>query len=191
MSESQNTFLLLTEGILMSLIASLLGMGLGFELLKLSEPWLISMLKLESFFAVHFYPKAALYTTVICMGVTLFSLIEPARLSAQVSPLEALHGVMAKELTVVKAIKLLAGKITGKKSKKKEKPSIAERLGVVISLLLSYIVFQKWIIDAAEAEGYVFAWPVGAAILIVFGMFGIIAAVNLLEWKRSMQDGKR
>ncbi len=128
MSESQNTFLLLTEGILMSLIASLLGMGLGFELLKLSEPWLISMLKLESFFAFHFYPKAAIYTTVICMGVTLFSLIEPARLSAQVSPLEALHGVLAKELTVGKAIKLFAGKITGKKTKKKEKPSIAERL---------------------------------------------------------------
>lgn len=128
MSDSQNTFLLLTEGILMSLIASLLGMGLGFELLKLSEPWLISMLKLESFFAFHFYPKAAIYTTVICMGVTLFSLIEPARLSAQVSPLEALHGVLAKELTVGKAIKLLAGKITGKKTKKKEKPSIVERL---------------------------------------------------------------
>ena len=128
MSDSQNTFLLLTEGILMSLMASLLGLGLGFEMLKLAEPWLISSLKLESFFAFHFYPKAAIYTTVICVCVTLFSLVEPARLSAQVSPLEALHGVLAKELTVGKALKLLAGKITGKKSKKKEKSSIAERL---------------------------------------------------------------
>ena len=69
--------------------------------------------------------------------------------------------------------------------------AVSALLGVVISLLVSYIVFQKWIIDAAGAEGYVFAWPVGAAILIVFGLFGIIAAVNLMEWKRSMQDGKR
>ena len=127
MSDGQNLILLLTEGVIMSLIASVLGLGAGFELLKLFEPWLIEMLGVQSVFAFHFYPSAALYTTLLCIGVTLFSLVEPARLSAQVSPLEALHGVMAKELTVGKALKLLVKKAVKKKSKKVEKVSWSEK----------------------------------------------------------------
>ncbi len=127
MSEWQNLMLLLTEGIIMSLMASVLGLGAGFELLKLSEPWIIKMLDLMDVFEFRFYPKAALYTTFLCIGVTLFSLVEPFRLSSQVSPLEALRGVLAKELTVGKAIKQLASKLT-KKKKKKEKTSLAEKL---------------------------------------------------------------
>ncbi len=128
MSEQQNFFLLLTDGVVMSFMASALGLGIGFEMLKLSEKWVIKMLELKEVFAFHFYPSAAGYTTLLCIGVTLFSLIEPARLSSQVSPLEALHGALAKELTVGKALKLLASKIRGKKIKKKEKPSAAEKL---------------------------------------------------------------
>ncbi len=128
MSEWQNFCLLLTEGVIMSLMASVLGLGIGFEMLKLSEPWLIKMLELNAVFAFHFYPEAAGYTTLLCIGVTLFSLIEPARLSSQVPPLEALHGTLAKELTVGKALKMLASKIIGDKKRKKEKTSPAERL---------------------------------------------------------------
>ena len=128
MSERQHRILLLTEGVLMSLAASVLGLGIGFELLKLSEPWLIKTLDLGKEFAFHFYPKAALYTTVICIGVTLFSLVEPARLSAQVSPLEAIRGVLAKELTLGKALKLLAWKLRGGKIAGKRRKSLSERL---------------------------------------------------------------
>ncbi len=127
MSERQNLILLLTEGMIMSLMASVIGLGVGYEMLKLIEPWLIKMLDLMDVFAFHFYPSAALYTTLLCIGVTLFSLVEPARLSSQVSPLEALRGALAKELTVGKAIKLLALRLT-KKKKKKEKISMAEKL---------------------------------------------------------------
>lgn len=127
MSDGQNLLLLLTEGVIMSLIASGLGLGIGYEMLKLIEPWLIEVLGLMSVFAFHFYPKAALYSVLLCIGVTLFSLVEPARLSSQVSPLEALHGVLAKELTVGKAIKILINKAVKKKSKKAEKPSLVER----------------------------------------------------------------
>ena len=128
MSEKQNFCLLLSEGVIMSLMASALGLGIGFEMLKLSEPWLINMLELNDVFAFHFYPKAAGYTTLLCMGVTLFSLIEPARLSSQVSPLEALHGALAKELTVGKALKILASKIIGNKKREKKKTPLAEKL---------------------------------------------------------------
>ena len=127
MSDGQNLLLLLTEGVIMSLIASGLGLGIGYEMLKLIEPWLIEALGLMSVFAFHFYPKAALYSVLLCIGVTLFSLVEPARLSSQVSPLEALHGVLAKELTVGKAIKILVNKAVKKKSKKAEKTSLVER----------------------------------------------------------------
>ena len=127
MSDGQNMILLLTEGVIMCLIASVLGLGAGFEMLKLIEPWIIETLGLMSVFAFHFYPSAALYTTLLCIGVTLFSLVEPARLSSQVSPLEALHGVLAKELTVGKALKLLVNKAVKRKSKKVEKTSLYEK----------------------------------------------------------------
>ena len=129
MSDGQHRILLFTEGIIMSIFASVVGMGFGFWLLKLIEPWLIKSLGLASAFSFGFYPKAAVYTTILCIGVTLFSMLEPARLCAQVSPLEALHGVLAKELTLGRAIMLLAGKITGgNKKKRKSRKSLAERI---------------------------------------------------------------
>ncbi len=129
MSDGQHRMLLFTEGIVMSIFASALGMGFGFWLLKLIEPWFIKSLGLASFFSFRFYPKAAVYTSVLCVGVTLFSMFEPARLCAQVSPLEALHGVLAKELTVGRAIMLLAGKLTGSsKRKRKSRKSLMERI---------------------------------------------------------------
>ncbi|MBP5609483.1 MAG: ABC transporter permease, partial [Lachnospiraceae bacterium] len=129
MSDAQHRMLLFTEGIVMSILASALGMGFGFWLLKLIEPWFIKSLGLASFFSFRFYPKAAVYTAVLCIAVTLFSMFEPARLCAQVSPLEALHGVLAKELTVGRAVMLLAGKLTGgDKKKRKSRKSLAERI---------------------------------------------------------------
>ena len=128
MSDGQHRMLLFTEGIVMSIFASALGMGFGFWLLKLIEPWFIKSLGLASFFSFRFYPKAAVYTAVLCIAVTLFSMFEPARLCAQVSPLEALHGVLAKELTVGRAVMLLAGKLTGgDKKKRKSRKSLAEQ----------------------------------------------------------------
>ncbi len=129
MSDGQHRVLLFTEGIIMSLIASVLGMVFGFWLLKLIEPWLIKSLGLASFFSFKFYPVAALYTAALCVGVTVFSMLEPARLCAQVSPLEALHGAVAKELTLGRAIMLLAGKITGgRKKRRRSRISLSERL---------------------------------------------------------------
>ena len=129
MSDHQHRMMLFAEGFIMSLLASLIGTGFGFWLLKLMEPWFIKTLGLASFFTINFYPKAAVYTTVLCVVVTLFSLFEPARLCAQVSPLEALHGVMAKELTVGRAIMLLAGKIRGgRKKKRKQRIPLIEKI---------------------------------------------------------------
>ena len=93
MSESQLKILLLTEGFCMSLLASIFGIIFGYGGLQLIEPWLISMLELESYFSFGFYPKAAVFVTLLCVAVTLFSLLEPSRQAGLVSPVEALHGV--------------------------------------------------------------------------------------------------
>ncbi|MBR5420647.1 MAG: ABC transporter permease, partial [Lachnospiraceae bacterium] len=103
-----------------------LGMALGYGLLQGMEGWLIRTLGLAEYFRFRFYPMAAGYTTLLCVGVTVFSLVEPARLSAQVSPLDALRGKLAKELTVGKALMLLAHKLSGGRSKRRERKSLAE-----------------------------------------------------------------
>ena len=93
MSEGQLRFLLSVEGLLMSLAAAFLGIGLGYGGLQLMTPWIRENLGLSEVFRFGFYPKAVLWTILLVVSVTLFSLIEPSRQSGQVSPLDALRGI--------------------------------------------------------------------------------------------------
>ncbi|MBR5067154.1 MAG: ABC transporter permease, partial [Lachnospiraceae bacterium] len=93
MSEWQLRLLLFAEGITMSIIASVFGVLLGFGGLKLLEPWIRDTLSLSSNFGFRLYPMAAVYTALLCIAVTLFSLIEPSRLAGKVAPVEALKGI--------------------------------------------------------------------------------------------------
>ena len=93
MSDGQLRLLLFAEGITMSLLASVIGAVLGFGGLKLLEPWIKYTLELSDNFCFRLYPMAALYTAILCIAVTLFSLIEPSRLAGKVAPVEALKGI--------------------------------------------------------------------------------------------------
>lgn len=93
MSDGQLRLLLFAEGITMSLLASIIGVVLGFGGLKLLEPWIKNTLELSDNFCFRLYPMAALYTAILCVAVTLFSLIEPSRLAGKVAPIEALKGI--------------------------------------------------------------------------------------------------
>lgn len=93
MTENQLRLLLFAEGITMSVIASVLGAGIGFGGLKLAEGWIKSTLELSDGFTFVFYPKGAAFTVVLCVLVTLFSLIEPSRMAGKVTPADALKGI--------------------------------------------------------------------------------------------------
>ncbi|MBR1470827.1 MAG: FtsX-like permease family protein [Lachnospiraceae bacterium] len=100
MSKGQLRVLLFVEGMLLSLIASVLGVGLGYLGLQCITPWLRSALQLRKIFSFRFYWKAAGYTTLLCVGVTLFSLIEPSRQAGLVSPISALHGNLGGKIAL-------------------------------------------------------------------------------------------
>ena len=102
MSESQLLGLLCTEGLLMSLLASILGTTLGYGGMQLLEPWIRKTLDLSEVFRFGFYPKAVILTLLLMIAVTLFSLIEPARQAGLVSPLDALHGIYSSMQKVKK-----------------------------------------------------------------------------------------
>ncbi|MCR5118194.1 MAG: FtsX-like permease family protein, partial [Lachnospiraceae bacterium] len=93
MSKGQLCTILFMEGILMSLCASCIGILTGYGGLKLLEPWFRDMMGLSGSFVFGFYPQAAVITTLLCVGETLFALIEPSRQAGNVSPADALHGV--------------------------------------------------------------------------------------------------
>lgn len=91
MSKGQLYRLLLTEGAIMSIFASLLGTGCGFGVLKIFERWFNSSRELEAYFSFGLYPKAILYSFFLMIGVTLFALLEPARQASVLSPIDAIH----------------------------------------------------------------------------------------------------
>ncbi len=79
MSKKQLRELLCAEGIGLALISVVLGTGVGFGLLKLLEPWINRYLEIPEYFSFGFYPKAVVYAGLMCVGVTLFALLEPGR----------------------------------------------------------------------------------------------------------------
>lgn len=112
MSKGQLRTMLFIEGMVLSLIASVLGIGLGYLGLQCITPWLRKTLQLQKIFSFRFYPKAAGYTTLLCVAVTLFSLIEPSRQAGLVTPISALHGNMGGNISLpVKRRKKNGGKL--------------------------------------------------------------------------------
>lgn len=94
MSQKQLTVLLMTEGILMSLVSVALGCAVGFGLLMLVQGWINDKMMLMTDVTLHFrfYPMAVLWSLVICGAVTLFALLEPARQAGKMPACEALRG---------------------------------------------------------------------------------------------------
>lgn len=94
MSRMQLTGLLMTEGILMSLVSVALGCAVGFGLLRLAQGWINDKMMLLADMTLHFrfYPMAVLWSFVICGAVTLFALLEPARQAGKMPAREALRG---------------------------------------------------------------------------------------------------
>lgn len=82
---------LAVEGFIISLIAAFSGIGIGFGLLKGVAFWLNNIVTFEKPFDFPLYPRAVLYTTLLCVGSTLYSLLEPARQAGNLSPIEAIH----------------------------------------------------------------------------------------------------
>ncbi|MDE6851898.1 MAG: ABC transporter permease [Lachnospiraceae bacterium] len=91
MSRKQLYQVLAVEGLFMSLVAVVFGVGIGYGLLQALTPWLNHTLNLELPFCFGFYYQAVLWTALLCIGVTLFALIEPSRQTGQLSPMEAIH----------------------------------------------------------------------------------------------------
>lgn len=96
MSKRQLTWLLLTEGMLVGICGAIGGMGCGYGILQIFASWLnrqLSMLPVPFHFG--FYPKALLYTTVICLATILYALLEPARQAGLISPIDAVYNNVA------------------------------------------------------------------------------------------------
>lgn len=92
MSKGQLYCMLGTEGILLTLVSTILGTGVGFGLLKACQGWINDCLMLDVPVEFHFYASAVVYSCLLCIGVTLFALLEPARQAAGSSIQEILRG---------------------------------------------------------------------------------------------------
>ena len=91
MSRRQLYLLLAAEGLMMSLVATVFGVGIGYGLLQAITPWLNRVLNGEVPFRFGLYGSAVLGTVVLCVAVTLYSLLEPSRQAGHLSPIEAIH----------------------------------------------------------------------------------------------------
>lgn len=118
------------EGILLTLISTVFGTALGFGILKLSEGWINECLMPEVAIVFRFYPLAVLYSCLLCIGVTLFALLEPARQTVGMSVQEVLrggaYGIHSQ---------------SGKTKKRKEKKHLLSRaMGRVLGLEWEYAI---------------------------------------------------
>lgn len=91
MSRKQLYQLLAVEGLFMSLAAVILGVGIAYGFLQAITPWLNQALALQIPFRFGLYYQAVFYTAVICIAVTLYSLLEPSRQAVSLSPIEAIQ----------------------------------------------------------------------------------------------------
>lgn len=91
MSRKQLYMLLAVEGLMMSLVAAVFGVGIGYGFLQAITPWLNRVLRGEVPFRFGFYSSAVLGTVILCVAVTLYSLLEPSRQAGHLSPIEAIH----------------------------------------------------------------------------------------------------
>lgn len=91
MSRKQLYQVLAMEGLCMSLVAVVCGVGAGYGLLQLITPWLNHALSLDEPFHFGFYYQAVFITALLCVGVTLYALLEPSRQAGQLSPIEAIR----------------------------------------------------------------------------------------------------
>lgn len=91
MSRRQIYLLLAVEGLMMSLVAVVFGVGIGYGLLQAVIPWLNRVLRSGVEFRFGLYGSAVLGTAVLCIAVTLYSLLEPSRQAGRLSPIEAIH----------------------------------------------------------------------------------------------------
>lgn len=82
---------LAVEGFIMSLVSAVCGVVAGFGILRAMTPWLNRVLELDEPFTFGVYPQAVLYTVLLCVAVTLFALLEPARQVGHLSPIEAIQ----------------------------------------------------------------------------------------------------
>lgn len=91
MSQKQIYSLLMMEGLVMGICGAVGGICCGYGILQIVGVWLNPQLNMPV--AIHFglYPKAILYTTLLCLASILYSLLEPARQAGIISPIEALH----------------------------------------------------------------------------------------------------
>lgn len=90
MSQKQLTMLLTTEGILMGICGAIGGIGCGYGFLQVFAGWLNKQLSiLPAKFHFGLYPKALIYTTLICLVTIFYALLEPARQAGLVSPIDA------------------------------------------------------------------------------------------------------
>lgn len=91
MSRKQLYIVLAVEGLLMSLVAVVFGVAIGYGLLQAITPWLNHVLRGEVPFRFGLYGSAVLFTALLCIAVTLYALLEPSRQAGQISPIEAIH----------------------------------------------------------------------------------------------------
>ena len=92
MSKRQLSFMLAVEGVLLTLLSTVLGTAIGFALLRSCQGWINDCLMLRVPVRFHFYPLAVLYSCLLCIGVTLLALMEPARQAGNRSVQETLRG---------------------------------------------------------------------------------------------------
>ena len=92
MSSGQLYCMLSVEGILLTLISTVFGTGVGFGILKLGEGMLNAQMDLNVPLVIHFRLSAVLLSGLLCIGVTMLALLEPARQASKQSVTRVLQG---------------------------------------------------------------------------------------------------
>lgn len=127
MSKGQLSFMLAVEGVLLTLISTVLGTGIGFVLLRSCQGWINDCLMLEVPVRFHFYPLAVFYSCLLCIGVTLLALMEPARQAGNRSVQDTLRGGVY-------------GLRRGKTKKKGERHPVSHLFGKIFGVEWEYAV---------------------------------------------------
>ncbi len=148
MSKKQLVGMLLSEGLMLGVLANILGMIIsyvGLLVIRVLMTGLIKELGYNEFFYIGIYPIVVLITIIFTSIAISFSLIEPARVAGLITPIDAIKGrkTIKKEKLFKSRSSFIVRKILGvegdyavKNIKRNRGKFVSTCVGISLSVLL-------------------------------------------------------
>ncbi len=174
MSKKQLIGMLLSEGLMLGVVANIIGMIIayvGLWIIRILMAGLIKELGYSEFFYIGIYPIVVLITVVFTSIAIAFSLIEPARVAGLIAPIDAIKGrktvkkekiFKSRSSFVIRKLLGVEGDYAVKNIKRNRGKFVSTGVGIALSVLLFVgmnsiydIVGDMFYVDDVLYDGYI------------------------------------